>query len=261
MLFMAQCGEITPMPDAAIFADTGEEPEDVYTWLSWLQSQKWSFPIYVRSKGKLGDECLRLSMSKKSGNIYAHTLIPTFIKKPDGSRGTLPRKCTRDYKINVIQRSIRTEVLGVLRVPFRSPVLVTSWIGISIDEADRMKPSRLSWINNRWPLIEMGISRENCLDWMKDHGLPNPPRSACKQCPYHSDFEWLRLKTEHPEDFQSAVIWERDFQNTTEQQTGSARTNGVPYLHSSLVPLDKVVFNTTQGKQAFSNECEGMCGV
>lgn len=35
MALMAAHGEITPMPDAAIFADTQAEPKAVYEWLDW----------------------------------------------------------------------------------------------------------------------------------------------------------------------------------------------------------------------------------
>jgi len=33
MALMAARGDITPMPDCAIFADTGWEPNAVYEWL------------------------------------------------------------------------------------------------------------------------------------------------------------------------------------------------------------------------------------
>ena len=39
MALMAAEGEITPMPDCAIFADTQFEPESVYTHLDWLETQ------------------------------------------------------------------------------------------------------------------------------------------------------------------------------------------------------------------------------
>jgi len=35
MALMAAKGQIGPMPDAAIFADTQWEPRHVYTWLNW----------------------------------------------------------------------------------------------------------------------------------------------------------------------------------------------------------------------------------
>ncbi|MBK8468120.1 MAG: hypothetical protein IPL32_20085 [Chloracidobacterium sp.] len=37
MALMAAHGEITPIPDCAIFADTQAEPQSVYTWLDWLE--------------------------------------------------------------------------------------------------------------------------------------------------------------------------------------------------------------------------------
>ena len=37
MALMFAKGELTPMPDAAIFADTGAEPQYVYDWLDWLE--------------------------------------------------------------------------------------------------------------------------------------------------------------------------------------------------------------------------------
>ena len=35
MALMAAMGEITPMPDCAIFADTQAEPKSVYDYLDW----------------------------------------------------------------------------------------------------------------------------------------------------------------------------------------------------------------------------------
>lgn len=39
MALMAKHGEITPMPDCAIFADTQSEPATVYQYLDWLERQ------------------------------------------------------------------------------------------------------------------------------------------------------------------------------------------------------------------------------
>ena len=39
MALMAARGEITPMPDCAIFADTQSEPKEIYDWLDWLETQ------------------------------------------------------------------------------------------------------------------------------------------------------------------------------------------------------------------------------
>ena len=41
------------------------------------------------------------------------------------------------------------------------------WVGISAEERDkRCKPSREPWITNRWPLRELGMSRQDCERWL-----------------------------------------------------------------------------------------------
>ena len=48
LALMAAHGEIEPMPDAAIFADTGAEPPEVYEHLEWLRGGNvLPFPVHV----------------------------------------------------------------------------------------------------------------------------------------------------------------------------------------------------------------------
>lgn len=259
MALMAAHGEIEPMPDCAIFADTQAEPESVYKWLDWLET-KLPFPVHRVTKGDLAEDGLEIRTSGKSGKDYQKNLIPMFVLNADGSKGILGRKCTRDYKIDPIVRKVR-QLAQITRG--QKTLAVSQWIGISTDEATRMKMSDKPFIANRWPLIELGISRFDCFEWMSAHKYPEPPRSACGFCPYHSDREWFRLKTEEPKEFAKAVAWEKKCQtvNIVDQVT-----RGVPFLHSSLTPLDEVPFDKwirDERRQInlFENECEGMCGV
>lgn len=230
MALMAKHGEITPMPDAAIFADTQAEPASVYEWLDWLEKQL-PFPIYRVSKGNLATDALTM----KRG--YVRPLVPLW-----RSNGVpLWRHCTAEYKVLPIIRKLR-ELTGKRKV--------RQWIGISLDEADRMRPSRESWIENCWPLIEKRMKRKDCLDWMEAHNYPSPPRSACVFCPYHSDSEWLRLS---PEEFTRAAEWEQQFQRVYSREPA--------FIHQSLVPLSEVSFRHERQLNLFRNECEGMCGV
>jgi 3'-phosphoadenosine 5'-phosphosulfate sulfotransferase (PAPS reductase)/FAD synthetase len=57
MALMAARGLIKPMPDCAIFADTGAEPEAVYRHLDWLEDQL-PFPVHRVSAGNLADEIM-----------------------------------------------------------------------------------------------------------------------------------------------------------------------------------------------------------
>jgi hypothetical protein len=252
MALMAACGEITPMPKCAIFADTQAEPKSVYTWLDWLEKQL-PFAVHRVSKGNLTEVATTLRTKRDGSGQWTKSVIPTFMKNPDGSRGILQRQCTYDYKVLPLTRE-------ALRISNKGPVV--QWIGISLDEAHRMKPSRDKRIENRWPLIEVGKKRHDCLRWMEANDFPAPPRSACVYCPYHSDFEWARLKRDEPEEFERAVVFERQL-HVLKAKTNNQRA--IPFLHASLIPLDEVDFRTDldmgQLELQFGNECEGMCGV
>jgi hypothetical protein len=247
LALMAAAGEISPMPDAAIFADTQAEPASVYKWLGWLEKQL-PFPVYRVTKGDLGEISTTVRISR-NGNAYTNGQPPAFIDTGREKEGIMQRQCTGDFKIKVISREIR-------RIREKQPVI--QWIGISTDEAHRMKASTLSYIEHRWPLIELGMSRTDCFTWIADHGLPTPPRSSCVFCPYHSDAEWHRLKSEEPEEFLRAVDYEARFQAAH----AKTRLTGTPFLHRSLRPLQTIDFAAGIEKpNQFGNECEGVCGV
>jgi hypothetical protein len=256
MALMAAHGEITPMPKCAIFADTQDEPQSVYKWLDWLEEQL-PFPVERVTAGKLSDDALRLRTRKDGKGFYAHSGIPAFTLGKDGSRGIIPRQCTTNFKIEPLDKASR-RIAGIKRG--QKIVGVITWKGISLDEVHRMKTPRHKWQEFRYPLVDLRMRRGDCLLWMQRKGYPKPPRSACVFCPYHSDREWRRLRDEEPEGFSEAVRVDYEFRRV-KQQSG---LSGLPYLHSSRIPLDQVDFSTDEdhGQQVmFGNECEGMCGV
>jgi hypothetical protein len=260
LALMAAAGEVGPMPTAAIFADTQAEPASVYKWLDWLETQL-PFPVYRVTKGSLTQESLRIRQRVKTvGTPWSKSLIPAFVLNTDGSKGIMGRSCTADFKLAVLLRKQR-ELAGIKKGSRVKEVRVISWIGISLDEVYRMKMSRNAWAQNRWPLIEKEMNRHDCLAWMKSHGFPVPPRSACVYCPFHSDHEWRRLRDEEPAEFKRAVEFEKELQAV---KRVSDKMNGIPFLHASLKPLDEVPFTTDRERgqgDMFNEECEGMCGV
>lgn len=254
LALLAKHGEIGPMPDAAIFADTQAEPRRVYEHLQWL-TPLLPFPVHVVTAGSLREQIL----SAASGRTRNDGRPPLFIRNPNGSRGILRRQCTDDFKIVPIEREVR-RLLGLRRGQRwpKEPV-VEQWIGISLDEVMRMKPSRRPAIIRRHPLIELEMTRTSCKRWMANHGYPEPPRSACTFCPFHHDGEWRRMKREDPESFADACAVDEAVRS--KPYVGLI---GEAYLHSSLIPLGKIDFSTPEDRgqvSLFNNECEGMCGV
>ena len=203
MALMAGEGAFDRTPDCAIFADTHWEPPSIYAHLDWLESQL-HFPLYVVDNGRSLREDVK-ALTNHSGS-HRYVDIPVYLKGSDGEGdGIGRRQCTDSYKIRPIRRRIR-ELLGLRRgqrVP--SGVSVELWLGISTDEAIRMKPSRDRWIRNRYPLIEAGMSRRDCMDWWKERYDRPLERSACVACPFQSRSRWVETKRRWPELFAEAV--------------------------------------------------------
>lgn len=85
MALMATHGEIGPMPDCAIFADTGWEPKAVYKHLDWLMSRKRS-PTHAVVEAWIGistDEIIRAKASFEPWQVKRFPLIEQRMSRRD----------------------------------------------------------------------------------------------------------------------------------------------------------------------------------
>lgn len=256
MALMAEKGEEgLDKPDIAIFADTQWEPPHVYEHLDWLEKQL-SYKVIRVTAGNIRENVL--AGVTPDGNKFLD--MPVFLVNGDGTNAVAARQCTNHYKITPIHRKLR-EILK-LEPGRRAPkdVQVEMWMGISMDEAHRMKPSRDEWITNRFPLIEIGLTRAQLYDWFaKRYPGRDLPRSACVGCPYHTNMEWKWLKENDPKSFQDAAFIDRAIREIP-AISGTLRGRG--YLHRERLDLDSIDFAAVQDYDDFmASECEGMCGV
>ncbi len=297
-VLLMSCRGILPKLDAAIFADTQWEPKSVYKHLAWLEveAKSYGIPVLKGTRGDLradgiefrrnGGKGSRTHSTAPEGTKLTHeqgngrkASIPLFVLNPDGSIGIINRQCTSEYKIEVVERIIRRDLLG-LKPRQRSPEnAVEHWFGISADEVQRRRTSTNHWQTFRYPLIDdvqsprgdtffgRGFDRQDCLDWIEAHSYPAPPRSACIGCPFHTDAEWLRMRREEPESFADAVAFDAEIRaaSAAQSETKVGRLVGLPFLHRSCRPLSEVFFNPDDTTAAFTfgmgNECAGVCGV
>ena len=118
------------------------------------------------------------------------------------------------------------------RVP--AGTTVELWLGISTDEAMRMKDSRDRWMTNRYPLIEAGMSRSDCADWWATRYDRPLERSACVACPFQSRQRWVEAKRRWPGLFAEAV----EIDANLREGLGLDKT---PYLHMLRMPLAQAV--------------------
>lgn len=281
LALLAAHGEIWPMPDCAIFADTGWEPKAVYEHLDWLRSPNvLPFPVHVVSAGNIRDQLIRASAGDRWASIPAFTKtvtpagadVPVLDEGEDGelievatrrtttesvSIGMIRRQCTTDFKIVPIRRKTR-ELADLTQKRSPSFPVVETWIGISTDEIIRAKPSFEAWQIKRFPLIERRFSRRDCLAWLRRHGYPAPPKSACIGCPFHDNARWRHMRDNDPEAWADAIEVDHGLRR------GLRGIRGDVFLHRSCVPLEEADLSTAADHgqlDLFGNECEGMCGV
>ena len=254
MSLMAENGYLGfEKPDLAIFADTGWETKAVYENLEWLKTQV-SYPIITVSNGNIRDSILS-GINPEGRKIID---MPVYVLKEDGKKYIATRQCTRIYKMEPIYRYLR-EYLGIPAGKTANiEQQVDMWIGISRDEASRVKPSRKNWITNVHPLVELDISRTQLENWFsRNYPGKHLPKSACIGCPFHNDRMWLDMKEKDPTSFQEAAAVEWAMQNIP-QSSGSLE--GTPYLHKSHTPLALTEFNPDSVDER-QEECEGFCHI
>jgi hypothetical protein len=194
----------------------------------------------------------------------------------DDSEGRTRRQCSQEYKIAVIEQTIRRELCGLApgRAASRKRFAINQYVGISLDEAGRFQrmQKRRTLGTMRALLIERHMTRKDCLDWLNERGnVPHQvPRSACVFCPFHSDQEWSDVKAV-PEDWARAV--EIDEAMRKPGNIVNRNMDAQMFLHRSCQPLVEIDFKPKPGKNAgqqelgfwrddsFSRECLGVCGV
>jgi len=241
LLLMACHGEINPRPTEAIFADTGWEPAEVYAHLDWLESVS-SIPI---TRVRYHEQSIR----ERAIDNPAGVDMPLYVVGQRGN-GILRRQCTSKYKIGPIRRRTR-EVMREHGVDH-----VLAMMGISLDEAVRMRDSDVRYITNVYPLVDRRLTRHDCVLWLERHGYPLPPKSACIGCPYHNRAMWRDMARRQPREFADAVAFDEAMRD--------ARPGYQSYLHRDRIPLRLIDLSTPEDHgqlNLFDDECDGVCGV
>lgn len=214
-------GEL-PKPHLAVIVDTERE-----------QSSTWAYMdgVIVPALAKVGVTLHRVRKSDYAtvdlygGEDGDSLLLPAFTTQR-GAVGKMPGFCSNEWKRRVMQRWATAQ--GV--------TAATIWLGISVDEKQRMSFVAGKW-ENRYPLVELRKNRGDCVALVERMGWPSAPRSSCWMCPQHHDREWREIKVERPEDWRQAVAFDREIRERDPHV----------YLHESGAPLDQVDLTERNG--------------
>lgn len=237
---MVALGDLEPV-DVAIHADTTHEASGTYAfaarWTPWLEERG------VRVVTVVSKQAQPVQMVTSQW-----TDIPAFTTVPDNPNGgQLRRQCTGSWKVAGLRQWLQAN---------RNGQRVEQWLGISLDEFQRMKDSDVKYITHRWPLIERRMTRWNCVRYLETNGLEVPPKSACVFCPYHNMAAWREMKAAGGADWQKAV--------EVDEAIRKVRPPYDLFIHPARIPLVDVDLRSEQDKGQLSlwdAECSGVCGV
>jgi hypothetical protein len=225
-----------PKPDLVVMVDTEREKTDV------LKYQDENIIPLCR---EIGVEYVRVKKSQYTKHdillVSCETVLPGFFTVLNDRNGKSPSFCSAKWKQEVFQRYL-TERYGQ-----ESKRGFDVSMGISLDEYRRVKVTEGKW-QRKYPLIDLRLTREHCVQIVEKFGLPTPIRSACWMCPNKSDYEWRTLFVR---DLEQAIIFEKELH----------RDYPYLYLHHSCRNLESIDFSKNQSQFNFSFCDSGMCFV
>jgi len=155
-------------------------------------------------------------------------LIPWMKAKSGIMSKAYPKTCTDNLKIkpiyNFLDHFIGKEIYGVdlpvnesrknfIKLYVRQHGRIRVILGIAKGEEKRLSQD----FTTRWmrkclvrvyPLVEEGLDRSGCQTWIRTSGLPLPPPSNCKRCPFLSEVELVWLYRFYPADYYEWVDME-----------------------------------------------------
>lgn len=204
-----------PRPDLLVMVDTGYEKRGTLEYVD---------TILRRACAKMAIEFVMLR-TPNNDSVFSQSgvlLIPAYKVLPDGTVQKLPTRCSGPWKAEVIRRYLRSRGVAKARM----------WLGISTDEADRQRVSKQGWVTNYYPLLDLNISRYQCLYTIRSLGWPDPARSSCIFCPNQKDDEYELLKSEYPVDYQRVVVIDNDIE----------RRDPSLFLHRSLTRMRDIIW-------------------
>ena len=190
LALMIAHGDLPEYRDAKIiFADTGDEMPETYRYLNDHLEPRLN---------ELGYAIIRV----QNFTVPSGRLIDRFWAQGKVPMGWVNPLCSSSSKKNVIHAYYR-EQHGIKNKNGKKylsskHVKIIQLLGISVDEITRAKHARENWLENRYPLIDLGLYRSDLPSQYEKYGLPPAPKSGCWYCPNRGKQYFLRMQEHHP---------------------------------------------------------------
>lgn len=234
-----------PIYDAIIFCDLELEPSWVYSQVNFIKSAcEWAgIPFYVL------ENALYTDYMNNFGNSRVVS-IPFWTVDKNDKKGKMMRTCTLDYKINLMQKFIRQELLGYKKGQRTKPndeKAHEMHLGFSKEEKRRCKENPHRMFVNKFPLCEVGLTRADNYTYIKDIWGLETRASACCFCPFHTNYFFNYLKINSKYEYEKTVA----FDKLLEDQQPNTKIRSKLFISKSRKRIEDLLPEECQDKECF----------
>lgn len=248
VLVLQAQGKLAKPYDVFTFANVGddsEHPETIEYYHNHIIpfAAKHDIKLVERQKHYKGKPITLLQYV----NTVDHTMpLPLYFSEG----GKANRRCTVDFKVEVINRYIKSETRASH---------VEMGIGFSRDEAHRLYKKFAGWHDVNWtrkpngiwkpgkrlgfwrlhefPLVQLQLNKAQCIKLVIDAGLPEPPPSLCWWCPFQGRSRLRDKKLNRPEMFAEMVRMEEVMNTRYKRLKSNAKKSKYVGFHPDRIPL------------------------
>lgn len=234
-----------PIYDAILFCDLGLEPQWVYEQVRFIQyACEWAgIPFYVLKSNLYDDYIENFGKSRVVS-------IPFWSVDENGKKGKMMRNCTLDYKINIMQKFVRQNLLGYAKGQRTKPQDIKAHemhLGFSKEEERRCKENPHKMFVNKFPLCEMNFVRADSYAYIKDVWGLEAKASACCFCPFHTNYFFEYIKENHLSEYEKTV----SFDQILEKQQPNTKIRSKLYISKSRKRIKDLLPEECADKECF----------
>lgn len=196
-----------PIYDAVIFCDLGLEPYWVKDQVEFIKNacNKAGIPFHKIESNLYQDYMDNFGRGHVSS-------IPFWSVDENGKKAKMRRHCTLDYKIALIEKFLKYNLLGYKKYQRLKKEDIQAHemhIGFSYEERKRMSQDYSNLFIKKYPLIDMKWERADSYKYILEVWGLDTKASACNFCPFHKNYFFMHLKENSKEDYERTVAFDR----------------------------------------------------
>lgn len=234
-----------PIYDAILFCDLGLEPSWVINQVHFIKSAcEWAeIPFYI-IKSPLYEDYVDNFGKRRVVSI------PFWSIDENGKRGKMMRNCTLDYKINLMIKFVRLNLLGYRkgqRIKSEDIKAHEMHLGFSKEEERRCKENPHKMFVNKFPLVEMNLTRVDNYAYIKEVWGLDTKASACCFCPFHTNYFFAYIKENDKENHEKIVA----FDEMLEREQPNTKIRSRLYISRSRKRISELLPEECQDAECF----------